>query len=61
MYFNARSYDVYYEIPIPHEGISFLYGSWILNRSDNGLIKEAKLVTWRFVNFVVHNGGLECI
>jgi hypothetical protein len=33
----------------------------IFNRSDNGLTDKSKLVTCKFVNFVVHDGGLEYI
>jgi hypothetical protein len=33
---------------------------WLLicNRSDDGLIDKPKLVTCKYVNFVVHDGGL---
>jgi hypothetical protein len=36
---------------------------WLLtlNRSDAGLIEKPKLVTCKFVNFVVHDGVLEYI
>ena len=33
----------------------------ILNRSDGGLIEKPKLLTRKFVNFVVHDGVLEYI
>jgi hypothetical protein len=43
--------------PICRYQISFV---WLLlmNKSDDGLIEEMKLITLRFVNFVVHDGGL---
>jgi hypothetical protein len=31
----------------------------IFSNSDDGLIDKPKLVTCKFVNFVVHDGGLE--